>query len=93
MLNKKVYTGLISEKGYQGLRQIVIVTREGMPRIESLFQEYVDDGKVYRITIEELSEVEKPLIEYANVSVPITAERELFNPDVPRPTGEIDVKG
>ena len=69
---KKVYKGLISEKEYQGLPLTVIVTKEfGTLTVEALFQEFIDNGKVYRVTIEEVKE------ESQNVSMPITAEREL----------------
>ena len=67
----KSYTGLISEKHYQGLPLTVIITKEyGTLIIDALVQEFVDDGKVYQITITEVKE------DSQNISVPITAERE-----------------
>ena len=68
----KIYKGLISEKHYQGLPLCVIITKEyGTLIIDALVQEFVDDGKVYEITIKEVEE------DTQNIPVPIVAERML----------------
>jgi len=40
-------------------------------RIETLFEEFADDGKLYRITVQEIKERKEPS------PVPIVAEKEL----------------
>ena len=68
----KVYKGLISEKHYQGLPLTVIITKEyGILIIDALVQEFVDNGKVYEITIKEVEEDAR----FSIMSMPITAER------------------
>jgi len=67
----KSYTGLISEKKYQGLAFTTINTKEyGTLMVDALVQEFIDNGKVYRITITEVEEDHQ--------NAPITAERELI---------------
>lgn len=58
-MKPKVYQGKIQEgKNYlNGLVVLYLDMGKEAARIESLFEEFVDDGKTYRITIEDIEQV------------------------------------